>query len=105
MTTASCAPLPPGNFPHVVGTLTINDRDTYCLHVGDVVQVALRGSLTQRWAAVTATGSAVVGTQPIGVLMPRRDITLAFFRAAQKGSSQLESKLGGQTWSATIDVR
>lgn len=72
-------------------TITYADNgQTLCVRRGTAVQVFLRGTATNRWSAIHATGDALV-PHADGRLMLARGVTGASFLAAHAGTATIRS--------------
>lgn len=104
----SCRPAEPAQLPHAAGSLTQNDTGTYCLGVGqtlDVFLTAPSSSAHLRWSQIEIADTSVLGYGNSGVLTPPVTVTPGVLVGVSRGESTITSSLpGGQTWTATIVV-
>lgn len=107
---ARCHTLPPGHLPHSAGALTQADSGTYCLPIGEQVDVFLSVPLAQarsmRWSPVSITSAKVLTRMNNGILTPPVGVTPAILQGTAPGTATLASRLpDGRSWHATIVVR
>jgi hypothetical protein len=115
---SGCASAPPASpachspeaavLPHTTGSLTQADTGTYCLAVGqtlDIFLTAPSGSSHIRWGQITIGDTSVLGYGNSGVLTPPVNVTPGVVVGLSRGTTTLSSALpSGKKWTATIVV-
>jgi hypothetical protein len=94
--------------PHTAGSLTQSDTGTYCLGIGqtlDVFLTAPSASSVTRWSQITIADTSVLGYGNDGMMTPPLNVTPGVVTGVSRGTSTVTSTLpGGRTWSATVVV-
>lgn len=105
-----CRPPEAATLPHTAGSLTEADSGSYCLAVGQVLDVFLTAPAGapagSRWGQIRAADTSVLGYGNSGVLTPPVDVTAGVFVGAHRGVTTLSSSLpGGTAWHVTLVVQ
>ena len=117
-----CAALPSAVGPDVAGSLgNSDDGSTFCIHVGDRLNVFLSVPPDQAdsgWTAIALSDGTVLSHEPSGVLTLVRGVTAGIFKAVKAGSTHLSSTKppcaptssasacpAGDGWQVTITVQ
>jgi len=101
-----CRSLSEAALPDSAGTLDESSSGTYCLTVGQTVDVFLHGTGTSvRWTPIASSRPDVLAPQRTGVLTAPVGVTPGIFTAMRAGTAQLtSSQPNGPSWSVTVVV-
>jgi hypothetical protein len=96
--------------PDTAGSLTESDSGSYCLPLGQGLDVFLtapaNGAPTAGWSRIAVGDTAILGYGNSGVLTAPLGVTPGVFVGRQTGSTTLVSTLpDGTAWRVTIVVR
>jgi hypothetical protein len=108
----SCTTPPAADVPGAAGALTQADSGTFCLAVGQQIDVFPTSPQGQkpgvpRWTPVTASAPHVLAPRSSGILTAPVGVTPGIFQAMAPGTVQLTSALpgSGHTWHVAILIR
>jgi hypothetical protein len=110
-TTAACTKLPAADIPGAVGTVTEADSGTFCLPLGQRVDVFLTvpggpGSKGPRWSPAASSDRTVLAPRTSGILTAPLGVTPGVFQSLRPGTVTLTSRLApGRAWKVTIVVQ
>ena len=94
--------------PHTAGSLTQADTGTYCLAVGqtlDIFLTAPSASGSARWDRVAISDGSVLGYGSNSAMTPPLDVTPGAVIGLGRGAATVSSTLpDGTKWTATIVV-
>ncbi|MEY9965186.1 hypothetical protein ABIA33_003228 [Streptacidiphilus sp. MAP12-16] len=105
----ACHSLPAPVLPHSAGSLTQITLGTYCLTVGQRVDVFLTAPSSasgDKWGAVASSDQGVLVPTSSGVLTAPLGVTPGLFVGATRGTAVLRSSTStGMSWQVTVVVR
>ncbi len=93
--------------PGSVGTLDESSSGSYCLAVGQTLDVFLHAPApAQRWTPVASSRPDLLAPQSSSALTAPVGVTPGIFRAEATGTAQLSStRPNGPSWSVTVVIR
>ena len=92
--------------PGAAGTLDESATGSYCLAVGQVIDVFQHAPTpAQPWSPIASSHPEILAPQRTGVLTAPVGVTPGIFAARRAGTAELSStRPGGPSWSVTIVV-
>jgi len=84
--------------------LSETDAAPGTVHIGDLIEVTLRGDADHRWQPIDLSGDALV-IRPDPEAAATVGTQLAELCAVRAGQAMLSSSDGSRRWSVRIDVR
>ncbi|NUR00867.1 MAG: hypothetical protein HOY79_31375 [Streptomyces sp.] len=111
-TATACNQPPPASVPGAAGALTEAESGTYCLAVGQQLDVFLtapggRRPGATRWTPITTSAPHVLPPRSSGILTAPVGVTPGIFQAIGPGAAELTSNVPGtdRAWHVTVLVR
>jgi hypothetical protein len=108
----SCKTPPAADVPGAAGALTQADSGTFCLALGQQIDVFLTSPEGQkpgvpRWAPIATSDARVLTPRSSGILTAPVGVTPGIFEALTRGTVQLTSTIPGGTrsWHVAVLVR
>lgn len=104
----ACHSPQPAVLPHTAGSLTQSDTGTYCLAVGQTLDIFLTApapGASARWSPVTIADGSILGYGSNSAMTPPINVTPGAVVGLARGATTLSSALpNGTKWTATIVV-
>jgi uncharacterized iron-regulated membrane protein len=108
----SCKTPPAADVPGAAGALTQADSGTFCLALGEQIDVFLTSPEGQkpgvpRWAPIATSDAHVLTQRSSGILTAPVGVTPGIFEALTRGTVQLTSTIPGgtRTWHVAVLIR
>ncbi|MBM9507962.1 hypothetical protein [Actinacidiphila acididurans] len=111
-TATDCEQPPPAEVPGAAGALTEAESGTYCLAIGQQLDVFLTAPGghkpgAPRWTPIATSAPHVLSPRSSGILTAPVGVTPGIFQALDPGTAELTSNVPGtdRTWHATVVIR